>query len=49
MKFNSLIIIDKSELGKTYLTADIANKLIQNNKIVLREKLTNLLDRIKEN
>ena len=48
MKPDSLIIMGKSDVGKTHLAAAIANKLIENDKIVLMERLTNLLDRIRE-
>lgn len=48
MKADSLIIMGKSDAGKTHLAAAIANKLIENDKIVLMERLTNLLDRIRE-
>ena len=48
MKADSLIIMGKSESGKTHLAAAIANKLIENDKIVLIDRLTNLLDRIRE-
>ena len=48
MKSDSLIIMGKSDVGKTHLAAAIANKLIENDKIVLMERLTNLLDRIRE-
>ena len=48
MKSDSLIIMGKSDAGKTHLAAAIANKLIENDKIVLMERLTNLLDRIRE-
>lgn len=48
MQADSLIIMGKSEVGKTHLAAAIANKLIENNKIVLIDRLTNLLDRIRE-
>ena len=48
MKSDSLIIMGKSEAGKTHLAAAIANKLIENDKTVLMERLTNLLDRIRE-
>ena len=48
MKSDSLIIMGKSDTGKTHLAAAIANKLIENDKIVLMERLTNLLDRIRE-
>lgn len=43
-----LIITGKSGLGKTHLAASIANKLIENDKIVLMGRLTMLLDIIKE-
>ena len=43
-----LIIMGKSGLGKTHLAASIANKLIENDKIVLMGRLTTLLDMIKE-
>jgi len=45
---NGLIITGKSGVGKTHLAAAIANKLIENDKTVLMERLTNLLDRIRE-
>lgn len=48
MKADSLIIMGKSDTGKTHLAAAIANKLIENDKTVLMERLTNLLDRIRE-
>ena len=48
MKSDSLIIMGKSDAGKTHLAAAIANKLIENDKIVLMERVTNLLDRIRE-
>lgn len=48
MKSDSLIIMGKSDTGKTHLAAAIANKLIENDKTVLMERLTNLLDRIRE-
>lgn len=48
MKPDSLIIMGKSDTGKTHLAAAIANKLIENDKTVLMERLTNLLDRIRE-
>ena len=48
MKSDSLIIMGKSESGKTHLAAAIANKLIENDKTVLMERLTKLLDRIRE-
>ena len=43
-----LIITGESGLGKTHLAASIANKLIENDRIVLMGRLTTLLDRIKE-
>ena len=43
-----LIITGESGLGKTHLAASIANKLIENDKIVLMGRLTTLLDMIKE-
>ena len=43
-----LIITGESGLGKTHLAASIANKLIENDKIVLMGRLTMLLDMIKE-
>lgn len=48
MQNEGLIITGESGLGKTYLAASIANKLIENNKIVLMGRLTMLLDMIKE-
>lgn len=48
MQNNGLIIIGKSGVGKTHLAAAIANKLIENDKIVLMGRLTTLLDMIKE-
>ena len=45
---NSLIIMGESGVGKTHLAAAIANKLIENDKIVLMGRLTTLLDLIKE-
>jgi DNA replication protein DnaC len=48
MKSDSLIIMGKSDVGKTHLAAAIANKLIENDKTVLMERLTNLLNRIRE-
>ena len=45
---NGLIIMGKSGVGKTHLAASIANKLIENDKIVLMGRLTTLLDMIKE-
>ena len=43
-----LIMTGESGLGKTHLAASIANKLIENDKIVLMGRLTTLLDMIKE-
>lgn len=48
MLSNGLIIMGESGVGKTHLTAAIANKLIENDKIVLMGRLTTLLDLIKE-
>ena len=48
MQKEGLIITGKSGLGKTHLAASIANKLIENDKIVLMGRLTMLLDMIKE-
>ena len=48
MQKEGLIITGKSGLGKTYLAASIANKLIEDDKIVLMGRLTMLLDMIKE-
>ena len=45
---NGLIIMGESGVGKTHLAAVIANKLIENDKIVLMGRLTTLLDMIKE-
>ena len=45
---NGLIIMGESGVGKTHLAASIANKLIENDKIVLMGRLTTLLDIIKE-
>lgn len=45
---NGLIIMGESGVGKTHLAASIANKLIENDKIVLMGRLTILLDMIKE-
>lgn len=45
---SGLIIMGKSGTGKTHLAAAIANKLIENDKIVLMGRLTTLLDMIKE-
>ena len=41
-----LIITGESGVGKTHLVASIANKLIENDKIVLMGRLTTLLDMI---
>lgn len=48
MQNKGLIITGESGLGKTHLAASIANKLIENDKIVLIGRLTMLLDMIKE-
>ena len=48
MQKEGMIITGKSGLGKTHLAASIANKLIENDKIVLMGRLTMLLDMIKE-
>lgn len=48
MQKEGLIITGKSGIGKTHLAASIANKLIENDKIVLMGRLTMLLDMIKE-
>lgn len=45
---NGLIITGKSGHGKTHLASAIANKLIEQDKIVLMGRLTTLLDMIKE-
>ncbi len=45
---NGMIITGISGIGKTHLVAAIANKLIENGKIVLIGRLTMLLDKIKE-
>lgn len=45
---NGMIITGESGVGKTHLAAAIANRLIENDKIVLMGRLTTLLDRIKE-
>lgn len=45
---NGLIIMGESGVGKTHLVSSIANKLIENDKIVLMGRLTTLLDMIKE-
>ena len=48
MQNDGLIITGESGVGKTHLAASIANKLIENDKIVLMGRLTMLLDMIKE-
>lgn len=48
MQNGGLIITGESGVGKTHLAASIANKLIENDKIVLMGRLTMLLDMIKE-
>lgn len=48
MQSEGLIITGESGVGKTHLAASIANKLIENDKIVLMGRLTMLLDMIKE-
>lgn len=48
MQNEVLIITGESGTGKTHLAASIANKLIENDKIVLMGRLTMLLDMIKE-
>lgn len=48
LQSNGLIIMGKSGVGNTHLAAAIANKLIENDKIVLMGRLTTLLDMIKE-
>ena len=48
MQNDGLIITGESGVGKTHLAASIANKLIENDKIVLMGNLTMLLDLIKE-
>ena len=48
MQKEGLIIMGESGVGKTHLAASIANKLIENDKIVLMGRLTMLLDMIKE-
>ena len=45
---NGLIITGESGVGKTHLAASIANRLIENDKIVFIGRLTTLLDMIKE-
>ncbi|MBR3324515.1 MAG: ATP-binding protein [Clostridia bacterium] len=48
MQSNGLIITGKSGVGKKHLAGAIANKLIEDDKIVLMGRLTTLLDMIKE-
>ncbi len=48
MQTKGLIITGESGVGKTHLASSIANKLIENDKIVLMGRLTTLLDMIKE-
>lgn len=48
MQANGLIIMGKSGVGKTHLAAAIANKLIEDERIVLMGRLTTLLEMIKE-
>lgn len=45
---NGLIIYGNIGYEKTYFGACIANKMIENNKIVLMEKSSSIIDRIKE-
>ena len=45
---NGLIIYGNIGYEKTYLAACIANKMIENNKIVLMEKGSSIIDKIKE-
>ena len=45
---NGLIIYGNIGFEKTYFGACIANKMIENNKIVLMEKSSSIIDRIKE-
>ena len=45
---NGLIIYGNIDYEKTYLVACIANKMIENNKIVLMEKGSSIIDKIKE-
>ena len=45
---NGMIITGASGIGKTHLAAAIANKLVEDGKIVLMGRLTTLLDKIKE-
>lgn len=48
MQANGLIITGMSGVGKTHLAGAIANRLIEDGKIVLMGRLTTLLDMIKE-
>lgn len=48
LQTKGLIITGEAGLGKTHLAASIANKLIENDKIILMGRLTTLLDMIKE-
>ena len=45
---NGMIITGASGIGKTHLAAAIANKLVEDGKIVLMGRLTTLLDKIWE-
>lgn len=45
---NGLIIYGNISYEKTYLSACIANKMIEQNKIVLMEKSSSIIDKIKE-
>ena len=45
---NGMIITGESGIGKTHLASAIANKLIENGRIVLIGRLTTLLDKIKD-
>ncbi len=45
---DGIIIYGSIGYDNTYLAASIANKLIENNKIVLMEKCSSIMDRIKE-
>ena len=45
---NGLIIFGNIGYEKTYLVACIANKMIEQNKIVLMEKSSSIIDKIKE-
>ena len=45
---NGIIIYGNIGHDNTYLAASIANKLIENNKIVLMERSSSIIDRIKE-